>query len=810
MQSVAELIKSRQAQPTGCFKIDYYKNAWGKEPTGITTLADLIESIRGDEFAEPVERVRALLDAGRDKEAAEAKKELPAVSLSGTVEGKRAKAVDEGRFSHSGLIQIDLDAKDNPGWSVEAMRAALIDDPRMVAVFVTPSGRGVKGVARVPQAADQHKAAFATASNHFAALGLKIDPSCKDPVRLCFVSHDTDAWMRTGVGEMFEPIVEPEEPDELDLDEEETEEGGKSHFPNGKSGIPANYRIGKSGGIVISGGRDFDRSELTLDDLSAMIAKIPRPSYDEWLHICSGAWNHFGAAATMVIAARWPEETAGEYAEKFTHRTKEHTIGTVWHFAEANGWKPDKRQKEIRKEVALAEKIAAITNPIPSPKNSETTLQSFRPEDIFYDAPAGKYLVKIGRSYFVHGRKGPVVTGLVRHFNPLYSKASEVTAAAVNAIQSRELDGGVQWTGTIAGHEQGLAKDMNGLPILITSEANPPVPVVGEAPLISELITSAFTDTTATTVFMSWLAGRYKCVRDHVHVPSPMLVLAGEVNSGKSLLAWIVAQVLGGRTANPYSSWAGGMLWNDDLVGSELLLVDDCSSSTDIRARRAFGASFKEAIYPHVVQLRKRNTSSVSVRPVWCVIVCCNDTPESLQIIPPLDADLSDKVAMLHVTGINTPVDTSTPEGRTKLQNMIRAELPAFAAELMAWETPEDLRDSRSGVKAWRDPDLAEAVEANSPAKRLEGLLESAITHMGIWNDLPCTLTSAEIESRLLDHQSPVREQARGLFTWHGACGSALARLARMGSHMVELAGKDHERNVLKYQIARKCNHFVN
>jgi hypothetical protein len=351
---------------------------------------------------------------------------------------------------------------------------------------------------------------------------------------------------------------------------------------------------------------------------------------------------------------------------------------------------------------------------------------------------------------------------------------------------------------------------MNGLPILITSEANPPAPIAGDASLISELITSAFTDTTAALVFMSWLAGRYKCVRDHVHVPSPMLVLAGEVNSGKSLLAWIVAQVLGGRTANPYSSWSGGMLWNDDLVGSELLLVDDCSSSTDIRARRAFGASFKEAIYPHVVQLRKRNSSSVSVRPVWCVMVCCNDTPESLQIIPPLDADLSDKIAMLHVTGITPPVDTSTPDGRGKLQSMIRAELPAFASELMEWETPEHLRDTRSGVKAWRDPELAESVEANSPAKRLEGLLEASIIHRGIWHDLPCTLTAAEVESRLLDNQSPVKEQARGLFTWHGACGSALARLARMGSHIVEIGPRDQARNVLRYEIARKCNHFVN
>jgi hypothetical protein len=243
------------------------------------------------------------------------------------------------------------------------------------------------------------------------------------------------------------------------------------------------------------------------------------------------------------------------------------------------------------------------------------------------------------------------------------------------------------------------------------------------------------------------------------------------------------------------------MLWNDDLVGSELLLVDDCIGSTEIRARRNFGASFKEAIYPHVVQLRKRNASSVSVRPVWCVLVCCNDTPESLQIIPPLDADLSDKVALLHVTGLRPPVDTSTPEGRKELQAMIRQELPAFAAELLAWETPEDLRDTRSGVKAWRDPALTEAVEAHSPAKRLEAILETALQHRGIWHDIPNDLTAAEIEARLLDPQSPVKEQARGLFTWHGACGSALSRLARAGSEYVEVAKSHPTKRVICYTV---------
>jgi hypothetical protein len=416
---------------------------------------------------------------------------------------------------------------------------------------------------------------------------------------------------------------------------------------------------------------------------------------------------------------------------------------------------------------------------------SGSTMQSFDPMDIYYDAPANKYLVKVGLSFMTFSKLSPILTGLTRHLAKDYDDPKELMMAAREAYKARELDGGVQWHGGIAGHAQGLSVDSNDLPILITSEAKTPRPAPGDASLIGDIISNAFADETATLVFMSWLAGRYKAVRSHVHIPSPMLVLAGEINSGKSLLAWIIAEALGGRTANPYASWSGGMLWNDDLVASELLLVDDCVGSTDIRSRRNFGASFKEAIYPHVIQLRKRNSSSIAVRPVWACIVCCNDTPESLQIIPPLDNDLADKVALLHVIGVSLPVDTSTPEGKLELQALIRAELPAFAQQLMDWVTPEELHDSRSGIVAWRDPILTDAVDAHSPARRLEDLLDTALTHMGLWGDLPRELTSADIQGRLEDSQSPVRDQARQLCTWHGAMGSALAKLARSGSEFV-------------------------
>jgi hypothetical protein len=731
--------------------IDYYSSATSTSATATTTLPDLIAAIQSDEYAMKIAKLRSTLHSGNEDGYSAAKRDLQAVSISGTCAGRRAKAIEEGRFEHSGFLQLDFDAADNVGWEVEEIVEILKAEPRIVAAFVSPSGAGVKGIARIPVCTtkEQHVAAFVAARNHFRAHNLTIDEACKDPVRLMFVSHDPGAWLDLERTAIFEPAesTEPELPKAAKKAEK-------------KSGIT--LKVGKTA-----------------------FPEPPREGIHTWL-MEAAWWCRFAELSESDTVARL-QSYDGSLRRSYQPTEVVDAVRTVY----------SSEMPAAGEDWREAADMAAA-------RRAPSTAQSFDPDDIFYDGPANKYLVRVGKSFMTYSKLSPVITGVSRRLAPDHDDPKDLMMAVRESVKNRELDGGVQWHGSIAGHAQGLTRDTNDLPILITSEAKIPEPKTGEAPIISEIVGGAFADPIATTIFMSWLSGRYKAVRAHCHIPSPMLVLAGEINSGKSLLAWIVAQTLGGRTANPYAAWSGGMLWNDDLVGSELLLVDDCVASTDIRNRRAFGASFKESIYPHSVQLRKRNHSSISVRPVWCVMVCCNSTPESLQIIPPLDADLADKIALLHVIGVKIPVDTSTPDGKNQLQAIIRAELPAFTQQLMDWETPEEFRDSRSGIVAWRDPELSESVDAHSPSKRLESLLEAAFADYGIWHDLPRDMTASEIEGRLVELNSPVRDQARQLCgTWHGACGSALAKLARSGSDYVKLSDRPPIGKALRYYISR-------
>lgn len=440
--------------------------------------------------------------------------------------------------------------------------------------------------------------------------------------------------------------------------------------------------------------------------------------------------------------------------------------------------------------------------PVPMPEPERI---AFPPTNIFYDGPSGKFLVDAGEYFRICARKSPVITGVTRYFREQGYDDKEARQEARDAISDAEVDRHVEWSGNMAGHQKGLIHSADGRPMLVLTSPSIPDPAPGPCPVILDLIRQAFPDRVQQSVFLGWLSGAYKAARAGQHHPAPMLCLAGPPNAGKSLLALIVKLILGGRAANPHAPWTGVMTWNDDLFGSELLLLDDCTGSTDRRARLNFAANFKEAIYSDGVQLRKRNTSSMTARPVWRTMVCCNDTPESLLILPPITPDMADKVILLQISKVTPPFDTSNVEGKAKLRGEIAEELPMLASMLERFEIPEKLRDSRGGITAWRHPDLSAALESSKPEHQLEELLSTGIkTAPHLWHDLPAILTASEIEGRLIHRDSDTREQARTLFgNWAPACGTYLGRLADGDSQIVKPAGTDTKKKVRKFEVLR-------
>lgn len=168
-----------------------------KGPFATVDLATFIDHIRAGQWAEPVQRMRAILereaknDDDKEKIKAEAKRikvKLPAVLPSGVFD----KRSNEGLRERTGLICADLDAL---GDQLPSYRQQIEADPHTLACFLSPSGTGLKVWLRL-DLKRTHEEGFRAMRRHFLKrFGLEIDEACKDVSRACFVSNDPDAFL---------------------------------------------------------------------------------------------------------------------------------------------------------------------------------------------------------------------------------------------------------------------------------------------------------------------------------------------------------------------------------------------------------------------------------------------------------------------------------------------------------------------------------------------------------------------------------------------------------------------------------------
>lgn len=281
----------------------------------------------------------------------------------------------------------------------------------------------------------------------------------------------------------------------------------------------------------------------------------------------------------------------------------------------------------LRAAVMDAEPVEAPPEPRTNPEDAEKSTKSqthstsppdadkltFDPERVFYATESGSYLVDTGTHYRTYGRKSPVIAGIKRHLRATGHSENDLKDLVGHHLENIELDRACDWTGGLAGHRRGIML-REGRKFLITDEPDMIEPRAGEWPLIRDILDQAFPEDDSRSVFLAWLKGGVDAVRKQTHQPAPMIVLAGEANAGKSLLAHISRIILGGRAGSPMTAWTGRLPWNDDILRTELLLIDDSVSSTDPRARKAFGSNFKEFIYAGDVTINTRRKSSLRRR----------------------------------------------------------------------------------------------------------------------------------------------------------------------------------------------------
>jgi hypothetical protein len=153
-------------------------------------FTDILTDIKTCKYRGPVTYIRKCLQEQKLESYEKGKKGLPAFTPSGEFEGGRNQ---DTLKKYSGIIVLDFD-KLTPE-QLKKCRESSMDDPLTMALFISPSGNGLKVFVQTQATPATHKETFLKVQAYYEQLtGLSIDKSGKDFTRLCFMSLDPDLY----------------------------------------------------------------------------------------------------------------------------------------------------------------------------------------------------------------------------------------------------------------------------------------------------------------------------------------------------------------------------------------------------------------------------------------------------------------------------------------------------------------------------------------------------------------------------------------------------------------------------------------
>lgn len=148
---------------------------------------DLLEWMTTPKHDKEVEAIRATSDEDRRRVL---KGNVSAVTPSGLFEIRN----ENGLLRHTGLLQIDIDFKDNTHiTNYDQLKSQIANISNVVYCGLSVSGKGFWVIIMIAYPM-RHKEHFDAVEKAFANLGIRIDPSGKDVSRLRIYSPDPQAY----------------------------------------------------------------------------------------------------------------------------------------------------------------------------------------------------------------------------------------------------------------------------------------------------------------------------------------------------------------------------------------------------------------------------------------------------------------------------------------------------------------------------------------------------------------------------------------------------------------------------------------
>lgn len=390
--------------------------------------------------------------------------------------------------------------------------------------------------------------------------------------------------------------------------------------------------------------------------------------------------------------------------------------------------------------------------------------------DLYFNGTLGAYLMRVGEQFMQMDKREIElhlrVAGLSK--DSFVGPLNELERAFYVAQCERAVD----YSGPLAGHPAGTFTTGDGRKILVTVSPRLPSPKRGKWNHLSKFFETLVPN--ETDYLYGWMKCAFESLAKGDFRPGQMLALAGEAGCGKSLCQLLITELLGGRVAKPFKFMIGAEKFNADLAASEHWQIEDEHGSTDTRVRRQFGTAIKDVCANLNMQIRGMFKQGITLPTYRRITLSVNHESENLQIIPPLDASLTDKIVLLKCAVAETDSD------RKRGWKTLTSELPAFAWFLMnEFDIPKSHRDVRYGMKAYQNPELLEELSAQSPEHRLLNLLDEVFftsENRREWTS-DCAGTTEQIERWL--RQSHFGSAVDKLLYFSSACGVYLQRLEK-------------------------------
>lgn len=359
-----------------------------------------------------------------------------------------------------------------------------------------------------------------------------------------------------------------------------------------------------------------------------------------------------------------------------------------------------------------------------------------------------------------------------------------VTKELMTPIVCRiRTDNFVCYIGPVAGQKPGLHRSLDsGQSYLVTHGPKIIEAREGETLFLGRLFDGFVGTGLQRQALIAWLRQARRNVVEGTRRPLPAAIFMGPVNGCKTLMLDITRAIVGGRAASAFPFLAGKTQFNGDIIGAELLTVDDEIAHADHKARTSFGQAIKRDLFASSVRMRRMYHEALDLRPVQLLAIAVNNEPEHLQVLPAVDNTLRDKISLFWCG----KGDLGGLTNRGEIWKRIEGELPAFCHYLDSTEHPEILRHPRTGCAAWQSLEALEAMQAISAEERLVELISQSSEVMAEVNGSGKSKsegwrgTSTKLESILLEDPMTFHG-AKKLFYWPGACGSTLSKLERSG-----------------------------